>query len=254
MAGRLAQTLEHNIYKTTCSEARDKMKPKIAIIGEYYDTFVPHTALNESLDYLKAKYDFDYEWIETLTVEKYRDEILKGFTGIWSAPGSPFKSLDGALHAITFARLKDVPHLGTCAGFQHAVIELARSILGIKDAQHEEYDTMSSNLFVSRMACSLAGKTMDVFLKKDTLAHKLYGIDRAEENYYCNFGINPTFKSSLIHPQILISGVDQDEEIRIMELPSKRFFIITLFVPQTRSTIEVPHPLIKGFVEAACTI
>jgi CTP synthase (UTP-ammonia lyase) len=229
------------------------MKPKIAVIGEYYDNFEPHTSLSRSLDYLKDDYDFEYEWIETEIVEKEKDRLLTNYAGIWSAPGSPFKSLDGALYAITFARLKNIPHFGTCAGFQHAIIELARNVLGIEDAQHEEYDDKSSRLFINRMAFSLAGKTMDVHLKKGTLAHTLYGIDKATENYYCNFGINPAFKHYLAHPQIAVSGVDQDDEIRILEVPGHRFFMITLFVPQTRSRPESPHPLIRGFVKAVCS-
>ena len=152
------------------------MKPKIAIIGEYYNNFKPHTSLNKSLDYLSDEYDYEYEWIDTELVNREKDGLLKNYSGIWSAPGSPFKSLDGALYAITFARLKDIPHLGTCAGFQHAVIELARNILGIEDAQHEEYEAQSSTLFVNKLVCSLAGKTMDVYLKSGTLAKKLYGL------------------------------------------------------------------------------
>lgn len=230
------------------------MKPKIAIVGEYYDNFEPHAFLNTSLDYLRKDFDFGYEWIGTELIDRERDALLRNYAGIWSAPGSPFKSLDSALYAITFARLRDIPHIGTCAGFQHAVIELARNLLGIADAQHEEYDAQSSSLFVSKLVCSLAGKTMDVYLKSDTLAHKLYGLDETKENYYCNFGINPAFKRYLTHPQITVSGVDQDDEIRIIEMPSNKFFLITLFVPQTKSVPGAPHPLIKGFVNAVCSI
>ncbi|SCY13989.1 CTP synthase C-terminal region-related (seleno)protein [Desulfoluna spongiiphila] len=228
------------------------MKPKIAVIGEYYENFDPHTSLNKALDYLNDEYDFEYEWIDTESIEKEKDQILKKYAGIWSAPGSPFKSFDGALYAITYARLNDIPHLGTCAGFQHAVIELARNILGIEEAQHEEYDSQSSSLFVNKLVCSLAGKSMDVYLKKNTLAHKLYGCNETKENYYCNFSINPEFKQHLAHPQIAVSGVDQDDEIRIIEIPSNNFFLITLFVPQTKSLPGSPHPIINGFVNAVC--
>jgi CTP synthase (UTP-ammonia lyase) len=229
------------------------MKPKIAIIGEYYNNFEPHLSLNKSLGYLNDEYDFEYVWLETEQVENERDQLLRKYAGIWSAPGSPFKSLDGALYAITYARLKDIPHLGTCAGFQHGVIEIARNILGIEDAQHEEYDAQSSKLFINRLVCSLAGKRMDVYLKRGSLAHQLYQIDNTKENYYCNFGINPAFRQYLTHPQIFVSGVDQNDEIRIIELPNHKFFLITLFVPQIRSLPDSPHPLIKGFVKAVCS-
>ncbi|TKB06834.1 hypothetical protein [Desulforhopalus sp. IMCC35007] len=67
--------------------------------------------------------------MDTESIEKEKDQVLKKYTGIRSAPGSPFKSFGGALYAITYARLNDIPHLGTCAGFQHAVIELARDMI-----------------------------------------------------------------------------------------------------------------------------
>jgi CTP synthase (UTP-ammonia lyase) len=72
------------------------MKPNIAIIGEYHDGFEPHCALNRSLDELGAGSDFTYQWIDTATVAADGDRCLKGCAGVWSAPGSPFKSLDGA--------------------------------------------------------------------------------------------------------------------------------------------------------------
>lgn len=228
------------------------MKPKIAIVGEYYKTFEPHTSLNKSLEYLNDQYDFEYAWIETESVENQKDELLKRYAGIWSAPGSPFKSLEGALYAISYARSNNIPHIGTCAGFQHAMIDIARNVLGIEDAQHEEYDMEASKLFINKLVCSLAGKTMDVYIRDETLAKKLYGVEKTKENYYCNFGINPSFKSSLNNPQIIVSGIDQDEEIRIVELKGHKFFIITLFVPQTRSKPGAPHPIIKGFIEAVC--
>lgn len=228
------------------------MTSKIAVIGEFNETFEAHTTLNDALDYLKKDYPLTYDWVETDRVEHEKNQILQRYDGLWSAPGSPFKSLDGALYAITYARTSNIPHLGTCAGFQHAVIELARNLFGLADAQHEEYDETASHLFVSRLVCSLAGKTMEVYLKNNTLARKLYGREKTNENYYCNFGINPEFIRYLDHPEIMVSGKDQDGEIRIIELPHLTFFLVTLFVPQTRSKPDSPHPVIKGFVKAVC--
>lgn len=228
------------------------MKPQVAIIGEYYDTFDPHTTLNKSLEFLTGQYDFEYEWLETIDVERQKEGLLNKYSGIWSAPGSPFKSLDGALYAISYARSNNVPHLGTCAGFQHAMIDIARNVLGIEAAQHEEYDMHASKLFINKLVCSLSGKKMDVYFKSGTRTRKLYNVEKAQENYYCNFAINPEFKNTLNHPQIIVSGIDQDQEVRVIELKDHTFFVITLFVPQTRSTPGAPHPLIKGFIEAVC--
>lgn len=229
-----------------------EVKNTIAIVGEYYKGFEPHVKLDEALEHVKQKFgfNFDYEWVNTLMVEQHGDEFLKKYCGIWSAPGSPFLSLEGALHAIKFARVNNIPHIGTCAGFQHTIIEFARNILGVKEAQHEEYDANVSSLFISKLVCSLAGKKMKIFLRKESKAFLCYNKEEVAENYYCNFGINPKFQDELNHPSLLISGVDQDDEIRIIEIPENKFFVATLFVPQTNSTIEEPHPLIHEFIKA----
>jgi CTP synthase (UTP-ammonia lyase) len=220
----------------------------IGIIGEFNPANKTHRALNQSLEWLKETAEFEYRWIDTLSVHKEGERLLGQLTGIWSAPGSPFKSLEGALEAIRFAGENNIPHLGTCAGFQHAIIEFARNVLQIPGAQHEEYDSNSSKLFISRLACSLVGSSMTVHVKEGTKAYQCYGRSEATEDYYCNFGINPDFKAMLVHPALNISGVDQDGEIRIIEIPENNFFVATLFVPQSRGTREFPHPIISAFV------
>ncbi len=226
------------------------MKKKIAVIGDFHEDSKSHTALIDSIVHVKNKLnlEIEYEWIDTVQAEKESDALFSQFSGFWSAPGSPFKSLDGALKAITYARVHDIPHLGTCAGFQHSIIEFARNVLKIPNAQHEEYDSESSVLFISRLACSLVGKRMNVKLTDNSLASECYGSSESVEDYYCNFGINPGFVNKLIHPDLRISGIDQDGEIRIIEVPKNRFFISTLFVPQTNSTETKIHPLIERFV------
>lgn len=231
------------------------MKVKIAIIGEFKNSSVPQIALNKALENIDEDMNINltYDWIDTEEINHNADDILCKYNGIWSAPGSPFKSLGGILKAIQFAREKNIPHLGTCAGFQHSVIEIARNVIGIKDAQHEEYDSNADNLFISRLACSLAGKKMEIKIKEGTKAYNCYKRSIVEEDYYCNFGINPAFRERLETGGIQISGVDQDDEIRIIELPENDFFMATLFVPQTRSEKGNPHPIIKRFIEKAFT-
>ena len=227
------------------------MPKKIAIIGEFYENFKPHTALNSSIEHVKQKLklDISYEWIDTLKAEREGEKLFSEYAGFWSAPGSPFKSLNGAVSAIKYARENDIPHLGTCAGFQHTVIEFARNVLNIADAQHEEYTNDSTVLFINKLTCSLAGKRMKVDLVPGSIAYECYKTEKTKEDYYCNFGINPYFQDKLNHKDLKISGMDQDGEIRIIELPKNRFFLATLFVPQTNSTENMPHPLIERFIE-----
>lgn len=227
------------------------MKHKIAVIGDYNSTNKTHTAVGLSVEHSakKGNKEIEVEWINTETAEREGERMFRNFSGIWSAPGSPFRSLEGSLKAVQFARENNIPHLGTCAGFQHSIIEFARNVLQIKEAQHEEYEPYSPVLFISKLECSLAGQRMKIFINKGTLAYKAYNSSETEEDYHCNFGINPRFKGQLMHPSLTISGVDQDKEIRIIEVPKHRFFVATLFVPQTNSTEQHPHPLVTRFVE-----
>jgi CTP synthase (UTP-ammonia lyase) len=223
---------------------------KIAIIGEFNPAFKSQVLLNQSLNWLQGENNFGYEWVNTTEVNDKGDELLDQYSGIWSAPGSPFKSLKGALSAIQYAREKNIPHLGTCGGFQHTIIEFARNVLGIVDAQHEEYDSVSSMLIINRLACSLSGKTMNININEGTQAFKCYNTPQTIEDYFCNFGINPVYRNIFENSNLKVSGFDQDNEIRIVEIPKNDFFIATLFVPQTRATKVQPHPIIKGFIEA----
>jgi CTP synthase (UTP-ammonia lyase) len=179
------------------------------------------------------------------------DAELAIYDGFWIAPGGPYQSLDGALNVIRFARVHDVPLLGTCAGFQHAVLEYARNVMGFDDAAHAEYNPYGSRLFVTALTCSLVGQTLEVSLSANTIAAKAYGASAATERYYCNFGMNREYLDDIVQAGLLVSGVDSDGEPRIIELPDHRFYVATLFVPQTSSTPATPHPIIDAFLDAA---
>ena len=92
---------------------------------------------------------------------------------------------------------------------------------------------------------------MTVRILHGTLAHRLYSSDQAEERYYCNFGLNPAYQDPMEKGGVRFSATDQEGEVRIFELPAHRFFVGTLFVPQTSSNAARPHPIIAGFAAAA---
>jgi CTP synthase (UTP-ammonia lyase) len=226
----------------------------IGVIGDYDPEFPPHPATNEALHHAATSLGLavDVHWLATSSLEEADlDRIAAAHDGLWCAPGSPYRSLDGALRAIRLARESDIPFLGTCGGFQHAVIEYARNVLGFDDAQHAEYDPYASRLFISELSCSLAGQTMEVRLASDSGAAGFYGRTEVVEQYYCNFGLNPVHQGRLDDGGLRIVGTDQDGEARVLELPGHRFYIATLFVPQLSSSSDSPHPLIAGFLQAA---
>lgn len=224
----------------------------IGVIGEHDPANETHVATDDALGHAAATLglEVDATWVSTADVTESGGAVGR-FDGLLIAPGSPYRSLDGALRAIEHARRTDVPLLGTCGGLQHVVLELARNVLGIADAQHAEYDPYASTLFVTPLSCSLAGQTMDVEVRPGTRAAEAYGAVTVTERYYCNFGVNPAYLDDLVSAGVCVSGTDERGEVRVIELPDRRFFLATLFVPQASSTLVRPHPLVTAFVAAA---
>lgn len=167
---------------------------------------------------------------------------------MWGAPGSPFVSEVGAEAAIEWARTKGVPFIGTCAGFQHAVIEFARNVACIDDAAHAEYGAGGAPV-VWELECSLAGQTLAVRLLDERI-RAIYGANEAIERYYCRFGLNPAYREHLEAAGLQVLGDDHDGVARIISVAEHPFFVATLFVPQTGSRPGRPHPLVRAFVEA----
>lgn len=224
---------------------------RIGVIGDYNSRNPTHVATNDGIEhaaeYLNQK--CQTVWLATNEVHDY-----SAFDGLFCSPGSPYRSLEGALEGIRFAREHGVPFMGTCAGLQHLVLEYARNVIGIREAAHAESDPYASCLFIIPLSCSLVGKQMGVYLKPGTRAAETYGLDQATENYYCNFGLNPQYRQELEDAGLVVAGMDQDGEARILELPTHTFYLGTLFVPQARSVKGNPHPLVLAFVKAAARL
>jgi CTP synthase (UTP-ammonia lyase) len=225
------------------------VKRSIAIIGEYTPTFPPHISTSDAIEHSRSAsgVDVDAIWVSTEEIDK---TLFERFSGIWMAPGSPYKNMAQALWAIRYARENSVACFGTCGGFQHMLIEYARNVLGFKDAAHAEYDPYASNLFITQLACSLVGREMELTFSSGSLVAEIYGAISAIERYYCNFGVNPDYVSRLKSGSLKITGSDSDGEIRVIELSGHPFFVGTLFVPQARSTADQPHPLVTAFMKA----
>ena len=221
----------------------------IAILGEYASTFTPHVATGIAIRHSSAVLGtaIKGEWVSTQDID---ESLFSRYSGLWVAPGSPYKNLDRTLWAIERARTNNVPCFGTCGGFQHMVLEYARNVLHYQDAQHAEYDPYASTLFISTLTCSLSGREMELTFESGSRVAEIYGSTSAMEEYYCNFGVEPDKVRLLASSDLRISGSDSDGEVRVIELPNHPFYVGTLFVPQTRSTERRPHPLVTAFVAA----
>lgn len=232
------------------------MQASLAIVADFNSSSVSHAATNDAIKHSTEMFGLHVEaqWVPTEElVAPGALKRLAGFNGFWIGPGSPYKSMEGALTAIRFAREKGIPLLGTCGGFQHIILEYARNVLGFADAEHEESSPEASRLFVSRLACSLAGRTMSLTLEPDSTLARIYGRNHAQEQYLCNFGVNPTYVETLRSGPMKVVASDAEGVVRAVELPGHSFFVGTLFLPQHNSTASTPHPLITAFLRACST-
>ncbi len=226
---------------------------RIALIGDYNPEVAAHVAIPRALKLAAngSARPVERSWMATPLFAAKSDELLSHFDAIWCVPNSPYASMAGALSAIRFARESGRPFLGTCGGFQHAVIEYARNALDFHEADHAESNPETALPLMSRLACSLARATGAIRLMPDSRIARIYGRTEIAENYHCNFGLNPRFESMLNDGKLNITGRDENGEARAVELAGHPFFIATLFQPEQSAFTGVEHPLICSFVRAA---
>lgn len=237
---------------------------RIAILGDYDPKSPTLPAIEKSLQHAAAKLKIavEAEWLATpCLTEPNAPKVLEGFDGIWAAPGSPYKSFDGMLKGIEFARRRDWPFLGTCGGFQYALIECARNVLGMKDADSAENNSGSKNIIIYAVACAvpdrkkgapkLSGAVPEIRLRPGSYLHSFYTQDVVTEEFFCNFEVNPDYEWAAMEAGFPVVARGPQGEIRAIESPTHRFYMATLFQPQLSSKPGKPHPLVLAFVQAA---
>lgn len=221
---------------------------RIALVGDRSPHVRSHVRVPGLLDRLRDRdsLDFDAYWIPTEQV----DETIEGFDGIWLLPGSPYRSEAGAITAIRVARERGIPFLGTCAGFQHAMLEFARNVCGATNVQHGESTPDADDLLIVPMACSLDGHEGAIQVSPGTRAAALLGAERSLERYHCSYGLDTSRLGLLREHGLVFSGYDDEGEPRIAELPEHPFYLATLFQPELAGDGTRPHPFIQAFAHA----
>ncbi|WP_371407672.1 hypothetical protein OHA10_19505 [Kribbella sp. NBC_00662] len=221
---------------------------RIALVGDRSPHVRSHVRVPGLLDRLRDRdnLDFDAYWIPTELV----DDAIEGFDGIWLLPGSPYRSEAGAITAIRIAREHGIPFLGTCAGFQHAMLEFARNVCGATNVQHGESTPDADDLLIVPMACSLDGHEGAIQVTPGTRAAALLGAERSLERYHCSYGLDTSRLGLLREHGLVFSGYDDEGEPRIAELPEHPFYLATLFQPELAGDGTRPHPFIQAFAHA----
>jgi CTP synthase (UTP-ammonia lyase) len=237
---------------------------RIGILGDFNPEFRSHHATNDSLQHAAAQLHvrLESQWIPTPSLlEAGAEKMLANFDGLWASPGSPYNSFEGMLKGIEFARRCDWPFLGTCGGFQYALIEIVRNVLGIKDADSAENNSGSQHIVIYPVACAvpdraadapkLSGVVPEILLRPGSYLQSFYGKETVAEEFFCDFEVNPEYEWAAIEAGFPVVARGPQGEIRAIESPTHKFFVATLFQPQLASKPEQPHPVISAFIQAS---
>jgi CTP synthase (UTP-ammonia lyase) len=223
---------------------------RIALIGDYDPQVTAHQAIPIALG-MAAEHsgqDIQFQWLATDRINAATP--LNDFDGFWCVPASPYRDMDGALRAIRFAREQQRPFLGTCGGFQHAVLEFARNVLGWSDAEHGETSPDATPALLSPLTCSLVEAVDSIHLVEGSLIAKAYENAEIREGYHCRYGVNPEFERELLKQQLHAVGHDSVGDLRAVELKDHPFFVATLFQPERAALQGTLPPLVRALIEA----
>ncbi len=261
-------------------EMVDKLKnPRfsvdIAIVGKYVDLTESYKSLNEALAHggisNDARVNLKFVDSTTLTQENI-EEALSSSDGILVPGGFGSRGIEGKILAARYAREKRVPYFGICLGMHMAVIEVARNLAGMEDANGEEFDSDTpfpviyllkewydeqTHQVEKRDQSSNKGGTMRLGaypckLAPDTFAMKAYKTENISERHRHRFEFNNAYKDRLVEAGLIISGTSPDHElVEIVELKDHPWYLGCQFHPEFKSKPSNPHPLFKEFVKAS---
>lgn len=227
---------------------------RIGLIGELNQDARAHVAIPHALELAgyELAYQFEAEWLETPPLEQETEQKLAAYQALWFVPNTPYASMEGALRALRYAREHHIPTLGTCGGCQHMIIEYARNVLGITQADHAEEHPDAEVLLITPLACSNTEITTTCLLTPGSRVAAIYGTSEVTEQYgTCNYGPNAQFWPVLEQSGLHVTGADADGNARIVEIDQHPFFIGTLFQPERSAFQQVVHPLIRAMLQAA---
>ena len=236
----------------------------IALVGKYIQLHDAYISVVEALKHggISNKATVNIKWIDSETVtDENVDGLLGDVDGILVPGGFGDRGIDGKIKAITYARTHNVPFLGLCLGMQLSIVEFARNVVGYNDAHsieldpsttHPVIDLMPDQNGVEDIGGTLRLGSYPCVLDKTSKAYALYGEETIHERHRHRYEVNNDFRAVLTEKGMKLSGLSPDGRIvEMCELPGHPFFIATQAHPELKSRPNRPHPLFKGFIEAA---
>ncbi|MER6067769.1 hypothetical protein ABT187_02700 [Streptomyces sp. NPDC001817] len=222
----------------------------VALVGDRSPHVVSHARVPLLLEALaeRDRLVLDAYWIPS--EDAGAEGAVRGFDAVWVLPGSPYRSEAGVLAAVRTAREEGIPFLGTCGGFQHALLEFARNVCGLAGVAHAENDPDAADPLIEPLACSLVGHEAAVSIEPGSLAESVIGSRRTVERYFCAYGPSRHLDTLRAHG-LRFSGHDEDGRVRVAELPGHPFFLASLFQPELSGDGSRPHPMVRALARAA---
>jgi CTP synthase len=237
---------------------------EIAIVGKYVRLNDAYLSVVEAIRHAAIVMggDLHLRWINS---EKLEDEppenYLQGVDGIVVPGGFGTRGVDGKIAAIEYARTNKIPFLGLCLGMQCSVIEWARNVVGLKDANSAEFDPTTENAVINLLpeqqdVIDLGGTMrLGVYpcrIQPNTLTHQLYQEEVIYERHRHRYEFNNTYRNLFLESGYVISGTSPDGRlVEIIELAEHPYFVACQFHPEFKSRPNTPHPLFKGLIQAA---
>jgi CTP synthase (UTP-ammonia lyase) len=225
---------------------------RIALIGDHDPAVIAHRAIPLALALAAgpAEHPVDWVWVHTSTLLGDVTAHLEMFDGIWCVPASPYANTDGALAAIRLAREQRRPFLGTCGGFQHALLEYAAAMWGVAAPAHAELDPSAADPVIAPLTCGLVEQSGTIRFEPGSRLRAIYGSDDAVEGYHCNYGLNAAYAARLDSGPLRVAARDLAGDVRAVELDGHPFFVATLYQPERSGLAGRRHLLIAAFVDA----
>ena len=236
----------------------------VALVGKYIQLHDAYISVVEALKHggIAEHATVHIKWIDSEQLNEGNvDEMLGDVSGILVPGGFGGRGIDGKIVAIHYARTHKIPFLGLCLGMQLAIVEYARNVAGLKDAHSIELDPGTSHPVIALMPdqedIEDIGGTLRLgsylcVLDKTTKAYELYGTDQIAERHRHRYEVNNDYRDALSEHGMKLSGLSPDGRIvEMIEIPDHPWFIATQAHPELKSRPNRPHPLFKGFVEAA---